>query len=416
MIEKIKVLLVDDVEETRTNIKKLFFFAPDIEVVGEGSNGLEAVDLATSLKPDVILMDINMPVMDGIEAIEKISWQAPACSVIIMSVQGEQEYLKRAMMAGAREYLVKPFSSDELISTVRRVHEMECKRKSYFHPQLSSGNINQLSKKVITIFSSKGGVGKTTIATNLAVILAKQLQKKVAILDLDLQFGDISLVLNLVPRRTMVELVQEDGSWDQELLGRYLLNHESGLQVLPGPQRPEQAELIQENQIEKIITLLKEELDYLIIDTPPTLQGAVLTAFDNSDEVFLVTTLDLPTVKNVKLCLEVLSSLHYSRDKFKLIINQASREIGLAVNEVKEILGLPVSGEIMRDVSTVVGAANRGIPFVLSHPQTPISQSMEVLAQGITGERNGEKKSSTQKKSLLDFFRGERKDGKPCLY
>lgn len=410
MAEKIKVLLVDDVEETRVNIKKLFFFAPDIQVVGEGANGLEAIQLAISLKPDLILMDINMPVMDGIEAIEKISWEAPFCSVIVMSVQGEQEYLKRAMMAGAREYLVKPFSSDELISTVRRVYEMECKRKSYFGPQASAGNVNQLAQKVVTVFSSKGGVGKTTIATNLGVFLAKYLQKKVAILDLDLQFGDVALTLNLVPRRTIVDLVQEEGSWDQELLSSYLITHESGLQVLPGPQRPEQAELVEEKQIEQIISLLKEDLDYLIIDTPPNLQGAVLTAFDQSEEILLVTTLDLPTVKNVKLCLEVLSSLHYPREKIKLIVNQASREIGLDVNEVQEILGLPISGEIVRDVQTVVGAANRGIPFVLSHPHTPIGQDLENLAQKIAreNEQTEEKKSFVQRKSLLDFFRREK--------
>lgn len=404
---KIRVLLVDDVEETRVNIKKLFFFAPDIEVVGEGANGVEALQLVDSLKPDLILIDINMPVMDGIEAIEKISLYHPACCVVVMSVQGEQEYLRRAMSAGARDYLVKPFSSDDLINTTKRVYELESKRKSYLSIQLGGNQPSELKKQVITVFSSKGGVGKSTIATNLGTTLAKSFGRKAAILDLDLQFGDVALMLNLIPRRTMVELIQEEGSLDEELLDSYLLNHESGLRVLPGPQRPEQAELIGEEQIGEIIRGLKESYDYLIIDTPPSFHDGVLTALDHSNQIFLVTTSDLPTVKNIKLCLEVLASLHYPWENIKLIVNKFSKGMGLDTSEVKDILGLEVSGEIVSDDYTAINAANQGIPFTLNNPQSPISLNVRDLAERVLGlgEAKEGKKSSAPKKALLEFFR-----------
>jgi len=409
MEKKIKVLLVDDVEETRHNIKKLFYFAPDIEVVGEGSNGLEAVQLAADLKPDLVLIDINMPVMDGIQAIEQISLATPSCSVIVMSVQGENAYLRRAMMAGAREYLVKPFGSDELINTIKRVYAAESKRKDLLWP--SQNAANQLKKRVITVFSSKGGVGKTTIAINLASLLAKEYRQKVTIVDLDLQFGDVALMLNLLPRRTIAELAQEEGALDCELLRGYLLEHESGLQVLAGPKRPEQAELIKEEQVGKIIGALKGINDYVIIDTPPSFQESVLTALDYSEEIFLLATLDLPTVKNIKLCLEILTSLHYPREKIKLLVNKSSREVGLGINEVKEILGIAISTEIVNDLHTAVNAANLGTPFILSHPQTPISQSIRSLAEkilGLAGKYDATKLSVESKSFLKSFFRRER--------
>lgn len=175
--EKIRIIVVDDVEQTRTDIKRLLYFEEDMEVVGEAENGQKAIEIVAKESPDVILMDINMPVMDGIEATENISLANPDLAVIIISIQGEQEYLKKAMVAGARDYLVKPLGSEEMSSTIRQCYKLNKERKAKISPQkeVSSSEPSSLSKhRIISLFSGKGGVGKTFLGVNLAVSLAKK--------------------------------------------------------------------------------------------------------------------------------------------------------------------------------------------------------------------------------------------------
>ena len=233
--DSIRVMIVDDTKETRSNIKKLLEFEDGIIVVGEAADGAEAVLLAQELKPDCILMDINMPGLDGISATEQIYKVIPDCMTIVISVQGEQEYLRRAMAAGARDYLIKPFSGDELISTIQWVWQLECARRS--HNSAESTPLR--SGRVIVVFSAKGGVGKSTIAVNLASSLVKQ-EQKVILVDLDLQFGDVPLMLNLPVKHSMADWYT-DGCGST---GDYLLNQRRGLQVLAAPEVPEDGELI----------------------------------------------------------------------------------------------------------------------------------------------------------------------------
>src|ERR1035437_1319910 len=170
MADRIRVLIVDDISETRDHLAKLLGFEPDIEVVGAASSGAEAIEMAARILPDVVLMDINMPDMDGITATERLSAQVPAAAVVMMSVQGEADYLRRSMLAGAREFLVKPFSSDELTASIRQVYirEREKAGRNALAPVSSTGE-SSAAGLVVAVFSPKGGVGRTTVAVNLAV-------------------------------------------------------------------------------------------------------------------------------------------------------------------------------------------------------------------------------------------------------
>src|SRR5438445_3133622 len=208
--EKIRILIVDDIADTRDNLAKLTGLEPDMEVAGTADGGQAAVNLAKKERPHVILMDINMPDMDGITATEIISNTVPESPIIMMSVQGEQDYLRRSMLAGAREFLVKPFSADELINAIRHVHELEkVKRARYAQAApaaaapvnpLAPAGAPRVTGEIITFFSPKGGVGRTTIATNLAVALHQLSQKPVVLVDGSLPFGDIAVILNMSPK------------------------------------------------------------------------------------------------------------------------------------------------------------------------------------------------------------------------
>ena len=391
-LEKIRVLIVDDVPETCQNIRCLLNFEPRVEVIGEARNGEEAVTKAEALRPDIVLMDINMPILDGIAATEAISCGIAGCAIIIMSVQGEQEYLRQAMVAGAREYIVKPFTSDELISSIYRVYDLEQRRQVKLQGELQ----DTPGGEVITVFSTKGGVGKSTIAVNLGVSLSQEFGFSVAIVDLDLQFGDVAVLLNLIPRQTISDLAAEMNHLDEELLESYLVRHGSGVRVLAAPSRPEYAELVSAELVEKVIKILQDCYDYVIIDTPGLFTDSSMVALDYSQQILLILSLDLPTLKNNKLGQEALHSLNH-KDKIKVVLNRSTLELRIGPEDVEMSLGVSLTAQLPSDGRVVVGAVNKGKPFVLSHPQSRVAESLRYLAREIA--RSNQKASKSTKKS-----------------
>lgn len=397
-MDKIKVVIVDDSEEARSNIKTLLTFEKRIEVIGEAENGEEALFIAKEARPDIVLMDINMPVMDGIRATEEMSFSVPESTVIIMSVQNEQEYLKKAMSAGARDFLSKPFSSDELIRVILKAYDLESKRKER---SSSPRNKEEVKSKVITVFSTKGGVGKTTIASNLAVAIARNSKKKVALLDLDLQFGDIAIMLNVSVKNTISDLIKEINMLDADLLDDYMVTHFSGVSVLPAPIKPEYAEYITSSHVEKIIELLKESYHYIIIDTSASFHETVLTSLDIADNILFVSTLDLPTIKNIKAGIDVMENLHYSNDKIKIILNKASEQYGIKYKDFENTIKRPIWAYLPEDSQTVITSANKGFPFVMTRAETKVAKAIISAAAEITKEKEVEstpEKTGTFKK------------------
>jgi len=376
MSEKIRVLIVDDVPATRENIAKLMQFHPDIEAVGQAGSGEEALILAKSLRPEVVLMDINMPGMDGIAATERMTLEMPEITIIIMSVQGEQEYLRRAMMAGAKNYLTKPFTGDELIQAIRQAAERERKIRDALKLQAGVKS----SGKVISVFSGKGGVGKTTIAVNTALALSQRPDAKVAIVDVDIQFGDVALFLNLLPVSTISDVLSDMDHLDEKILNAYLTVFNESVQVLAAPLRPEQAEMVSGSLVTAVLKQLRKTFDYIIVDTAATFNEVCIAAMDNSDIILVVAALDLPSVKNAKLAMEILQSLGYSDDKLQILVNCPHSDGGIETREVEDSLKKKVIATIPTDGKTVVNSINKGLPFVLAQPETLVAQKIMAVA------------------------------------
>lgn len=394
-MEKIKVIIVDDSEETRSNIRMLLSFEKRIEVIGEAENGEEAIFITKEARPDIVLMDINMPGIDGIRATEEISLSIPETTVVIMSVQGEHEYLKKAMSAGAREFLSKPFSGDDLIKAILKTYDVESKRRQH-----SSGpKINEeIKSKVITVFSTKGGVGKTTISSNLAVSLCRMTKKKVALLDIDLQFGDVAIMLNVSVKNTISDLIKDINMLDDSMLDDYLATHFSGVRVLPAPVKPEYAEYITASHIEKIIKILKESHHYVIVDTSASFHETVLTALDMSDRIMFVSTLDLPTIKNIKAGMEVMESLHYPKEKICIILNKACEQFGIKYKDFESTLKHDIWAYIPEDSQTVITSANKGFPFVMTRTETKVAKAISAMASQISNDQVVYEEKSSFKK------------------
>ncbi len=402
------VLVVDDIANVREDIKRLLYFEEDIAVVGEAGGGHEAIKLAEDLKPDVVLMDVNMPDMDGIAASEAIAGKIPDTAVVIISIQGEPEYLRKAMAAGARDYLVKPFSSSELADTIRRVgklYKVRAARAAADVPPLAPAKPEPAApqNKIIVVFSSKGGVGKTVVSCNLAVCLAQESRKKVALLDLDLQSGDVALMLNLSSKGSIADLVQEEDLMEYSLVNSYMVPHMSGLKVLPAPLRPEQAEVVTASHVESILGLLKEHYEYIIIDTSPLFNDLNLGAMEMADDIILTFTRGLPSMKHTRTALDVLDTLDLSK-KIKLLLNQSTLDYGVKIADLEKSLSSSLAGAIPYDEKIVLSSINKGRPFIMSHVNSKIGQAVKSLAGQLEPVAVNADPAVGRKKSLFGKF------------
>ena len=393
MSDQIKILVVDDIPETREHLAKLLGFETDMQVVGTAESGPEALALAQQLSPDVVLMDINMPGMDGIATSEQLTALVPTAAVIMMSVQGEADYLRRSMLAGAREFLVKPFSADELTTSIRKVHEREREKQARTAVQAdaaasvprSSGNGQHPYGRVVTVFSPKGGVGRTTIAVNMAVAAAGQ-GRRVALVDASLQFGDVAVMLNLDPRhRSLADLVPEIAAGVPESVDTALVRHDSGVDVLLAPPTPETAELITPAYMRGVIERLREDHDLVVVDTQPILSDMMLAMLDVADRIAAVLTLEITNIRNLRVFLEVARQLGYDDGRIALVLNRADSSLGIRVADVERSIGRKVDHSVVSDGRSVVYALNRGIPFVTSNPEAQVSQDLLRLARDLAG-------------------------------
>ena len=404
--QAIRVLIVDDIPETRENLRKLLFFESDIEVVGAANSGDEGIAMAGELQPDIVLMDINMPGVDGITASEAITQQVPFTQIIMMSVQGEADYLRRSMLAGAREFLIKPFSSDELISSIRRVFELGASRRQAMPAttpalptRVEQERLPEELGKVFAIFSPKGGVGCSTVAINLAIAMHKATGAQVAVVDGSLQFGDVAVLLNLQANRTLADLAPHVDELDNDLLNHVMLGHQSGIKALLAPPRPEMADLIAPGILSKILDKLRHLYGYIVVDTQSTLSDATLTVLDTADRVVLVTTPDIPAIKNAKLFFEVTEALEYPSGKTVLVLNKYDRHSNIRAQDIQASIKHPVTSQLPLDERTATIAANQGVPLMTSAQSTPLTQAITALGDHLINtmaETAGAKEESSK--------------------
>jgi pilus assembly protein CpaE len=402
----IKVLIVDDIPETREHLSRLLGLERDLDVAGTAGTGEEAIKVAMELRPDVIVMDINMPGMDGVAAAEIISQRLPTCPIIMMSVHGEAMQLKRAISAGAREFLVKPFSGDEFSASIRTVFERETARRGQFEASLPAvtSPVNPADDgehQVIAVFSPKGGAGRTTIATNLAVALHQETGARVCLVDANLQFGDVGVLLNLNPKDRSIADAVETGDPDGDIVDSCVIDHSTGIRVLLAPPSPEGADLVTAHHMRSIVDHLRIGHEYVVIDLPSGLSDLSLAVMDAADTILVMTALEITTIKNVRLFLEVAEQLEYARTKVRLVINRADTAQGIRIADVEASVRRPVDATIVSDGRLSVLAVNRGVPFVVSHPESPLSRDVVKLARTLAGEKTAVVQDQTNKRGLF---------------
>jgi len=393
--DKIRVLIVDDIAETRENVRKLLQFESDVDVAGAAGSGKEGIQLAQDLDPDVILMDINMPDVDGITATEIIRQRHPHIQVIILSVQNDQNYMRQAMLAGARDFLTKPPMGDELISAVRRAGEMSRVERAKGAQQRSASispsgspttaaNFTPVSQgKIVTVYSPKGGTGCTTIAVNLALALNNE-DTRTVLVDANLQFGDVAIFVNEQGKNTILELAPRVDELEPELVEEILIKHAaSGMRILPAPQRPEMADKISADQFSKVLQYLQRMYAYVVVDTSPILSDVILSTIDISDVLVLVTTQEIPSIKNSRLFLDLLQNMEISKERIVFTMNRYDKRIAITPERVSDNLKQEIVTVIPLDEKIVITAVNRGVPFMLDNKSQPVGRGILSLAEAV---------------------------------
>jgi pilus assembly protein CpaE len=353
-------------------------------VAGEAGTGTEAVGMARQARPDVVVVSLEEPVARPLKSIEALTIAAPDTPVVVVSSLPDKDYLRRAMVAGARDFLSQPLTQEELVNTIATLVEAERKRRALASDVLENDHRGDL----VAVFGAKGGVGRTTLATNLAVSMALEAKQKqrVALVDLDLLLGDVAIMLDVTPERTIADLVPIIDKLDPELLRGFLHVHSSGIKVLCAPTRVEDGEALNPDRLRRILDVLARTFEYVIIDLPRTLDDRVVTALDMSSVVLLLSTYDVPCLKSTKVVLDTLRSWRYSEDKLKLIMNHANRANGFAPGEAERALGYPVFWKVPSDAA-VAATSTCGKPFVQGQPTTKISQNLTDLGATLMGVR-----------------------------
>ena len=303
----------------------------------------------------------------------------PTVSPVLVVDTVATAVLARAIKAGARD-VVDADEPDALEAAVRQAYELSVALRG-------AGGATQ-SGRVVTVFSPKGGVGKTTIAVNLALALTDKGARRVCLVDLDLAFGDVAITMQLFPTHSIEQAIGADDVLDIAMLEGLLTRHQDSLMVLAAPAHPDVRERITPALVSRILRTLAGSFDFVVVDTSPSFDDQVLTALDESDECVIVATLDVPTLKNVKVALETLEMLDVAEGHRHLLLNRADDAVGISPEKVEAILGMDVTARVTTSVD-VAAATNAGSPIVTSSPQHPVTATIVDLASRLTGQTLG---------------------------
>ena len=290
---------------------------------------------------------------------------------IVLLASGEASaLLDAALEADVADVLLLPQLPDNVVFSIRKA----CHNGK-------TGHVGELGR-ILTVFSPKGGTGKTVMSSNLATAFAKHGGKRTLLLDLDLQFGDAAIMLGIEPDKTIYDLVVAPGELDPEKLAGYTTRHSSGVDVLPAPVRPEDAELVTEAKISRLLEVAKESYEMIVVDTSPFFHGPMLATLDSTDELLLLCGLDVPTIKNVRLSLQTLDLLSFPTERIRIVLNRANSNVGMKRGEVEAALEQRVRYEIPSDRAVPL-AVNRGNPAVVSDPKADFSRAVREMAKSL---------------------------------
>src|SRR6187401_2058524 len=352
---------------------------PEVELIGSAAQVAEAAPTLTGGHLQVVLhatRSATLPVNE-IAAIREHT-RAP---IVLLASNGSPDLLEEALEHDVADVLLLPQLTDNVVFSIRKAGHVG---KRLTGDQRRHG-------RLVTVFSPKGGTGKTVTSTNLSASLAKHWGKRALLLDLDLQFGDAAIMLGIEPEKTIYDLVTAPGELDSEKLAGYTTRHASGLDVLPAPLRPEDAELVTESKLARLLEVARASYDLIVVDSSPFFHGPMLATLDRTDELLMVCGLDVPTLKNVRLSLQTLELLSFPASRIRFVLNRANSKVGMKKSEVEGALDVKLGVELPSDRAVPLGV-NRGAPPVIADTGSDFAKAIRVVAKSLLSPEPPKKK------------------------
>jgi pilus assembly protein CpaE len=377
-----EVLIVGQDKQARFEVKKLVRQSR-FNICGEAGFGTEAVSLAVEVKPDLVLCAMSEPVARSLQTIDSLLNALPETPIIVYSSSRDLDMARQAMVAGARDFLSMPASTEDMTRSILAVLEAEERRRMRATGQTSSWGAEG---SVLTIFGAKGGVGKTTIAVNLAVALARETTQSVVLVDGDSGFGDVAGMLDLQPERSLMDLVRDLGKVTRETLPRYLTQHSSGLAVLAGPVETLSWRDVAPDDFRRVLELLSKSHDLVVVDTAGLLNEITVAALEKASLILWVVTTEFSSVKDSLRAFEALGALALPEERIHLVINDISAGNGVRPVTVEEVLQRKAAWRVPFDKKVRYGS-QVGQPVVLGNPRAPGARKLVDLAKSVAGIR-----------------------------
>jgi pilus assembly protein CpaE len=404
-----RVIVIDQDQVARSEVQKMLALS-GFAVLGEAGYGIEAVSLAKETEPDVVIISIEEPMVRALQTVEAVADLLPQSPIVTYSSVKDPASMRKAMLAGVSDYLITPVREEDLINSVHSVLAQEERRQARI-----SGEMDEpvACGTVLTVFGAKGGIGKTTISTNLAAALVQKTNQSVVVVDLDTRFGDVAILMDMPVERSIADLAQPEEEINRELLQDCLYTHNTGVTILPAPVRPTDWRSIHAGHIERVVTLLAQTYDYVILDTPGTFNDIVARSLELATLVLLVATVDMASLKDTLLAIDMLRSWNYPQEKVKLVINATNEASNVQPQEVRRMLGREVFWSIPydRNIST---STQLGMPVVVTKPNAKASESLIELAYALSGVRQQQQEQEQKQvtKGLLGRIFGPQAEEK----
>jgi pilus assembly protein CpaE len=374
-------------------------------VLGEGGYGIEAVSLAKSTEPDVVVISVEEPIIRALQTVEALVDLLPQSPIIGYSTLREPSAMRKAMLAGVKDYLAAPVKEEDLIASINTVIAQEERRRA----RLAGETDEPVSAgTVLTVFGAKGGIGKTTIATNLATALVQKTNSSVVVVDLDTRFGDVAILMDIPVERSIADMAVPEEEITREMLQECIYTHNTGVAILPAPIRPTDWRNVHAGHIERIVRLLMQTYDYVILDTPVTFNDIVARALELATMVVLVATVDMAALKDTLLAIDMLRSWNFPQEKIKLVINATNEATTVQPQEIKRMLGRDVFWSVPYD-RNIATATQLGMPVVVAKPHSKAADSLVEMAYALSGVRQqqpSKSKESPQKSGLFSRILG----------
>jgi pilus assembly protein CpaE len=394
-VEEIKVLVCNKNAEARENLKRAIQFDQILNVVGFASSGEEALRVVTDLAPEVVLLDLDMGDMDGIEVAKKFLDEIPLLQIILHAHELEYTVMRQAMHVGISDVIKSPIDPDEMHAKIRAAAERRSKLIKQFTGPLApidkvEEELSEPEGKLLAVYSAKGGSGCTFVATNMAILLHSK-ESPTVLVDGDLQFGDVPIFLNQQVNVTMADLVPHVDELDVELLQEALLGIENGLKILAAPPAPELAETISGEVFDKILEHLQRHFAYVVVDTGTELNDVTATVLEKADVILAIATPDISSIKNTRSFIDVLGALEIPMEHVYLILNGLGKGDSINGQRIADNMHIEVVAELPFDRDTVLRSINRGEPLLLQDRSNTLSRQMikimgEVKKKLVEGE------------------------------